>query len=103
MSARSGSGIAPRSSARGSTTHSASDRQAVPIKELQLLVRDYRSQQARMERSTQNPEFGDLSKRMLALRARELTAVINDLEDLIAGRENPAKRRGEQMGERSGG
>ena len=105
MSARSGSGTARPSSARASTTSSATVRtpDSVPIKELQLLVRDYRSQQDRLTRSEHSGEFSDLVKRMQALRARELTGVINDLEDLIAGREHPAKRRGEKMRERTDG
>lgn len=103
MSARSGSGTAPRSSARDSTTSSASARTSVPLRDLQTLVRDYRSQQERLTRSEHSGEFSDLVKRMQSLRARELTGVINDLEDLIAGREHPSKRRGETMRERADG
>lgn len=78
-------------------------RSVVPSSELRMLVADYRKQAMRMESSADRDEFGDLSKRMLRLRARELAGVINDLEDLIAGKENPAKRRGEGMRERSNG
>ena len=103
MSARSGSGTASRSNARDSTTSNASVRTSVPLRDLQLLVQDYRSTQDRLTRSEHSGEFSDMVKRMQNLRARELTGVINDLEDLIAGREPPAKRRGEKMKERTDG
>lgn len=88
---------------KGADARHETSRTAVPTKDLQLLVRDYRSTQERLTRSEHSGEFSDLVKRMQHLRARELTGVINDLEDLIAGREHPAQRRGEKMQERASG